>query len=108
MGWLPVGSVVRLRGGDGLAVVCGHMQEEAGTGTWWDYLGYPYPEGRADPTRDYLFDREDVEEVRFVGYRDVVGEGYLDLLAERDADFRRGKAERAGGESSLRRDTDGR
>ncbi|WEV66963.1 DUF4176 domain-containing protein [Bifidobacterium sp. ESL0769] len=105
-GWLPVGSLVHLKGGERLTMVAGHMQEEAGTGTYWDYLGYPYPEGRADASRDYFFNRDFIDGVYFVGYQDVAGGEYLDFLREHEAGFREEQARRAGRGGDLHRDTD--
>ncbi|WEV53401.1 DUF4176 domain-containing protein [Bifidobacterium sp. ESL0704] len=104
-GWLPVGSVVHLRGGERLTMVAGHMQEEAGTGTYWDYLGYPYPEGRADASRDYFFNKDFIDGVYFVGYQDVAGGEYLDFLKDHEAEFREEQARRAGRAGDLHKDT---
>lgn len=105
-GWLPVGSLVLLKDGDRPVMVTGQMQEEAGTGSYWDYLGYPYPEGRADASKDYFFNRDMVDGVVFVGYQDEAGLEYLDFLSEHDEEFRTEQAKRVGKAETLHEDTD--
>ncbi|KFI45518.1 hypothetical protein GA0061078_0131 [Bifidobacterium bohemicum] len=105
-GWLPIGSLVHLKGGERLTMVTGQMQEEAGTGTYWDYLGYPYPEGRADASKDYFFNKDFIDGVYFLGYQDVAGGQYLDLLKEHEDEFHEEQAKRAGRGGDLHKDTD--
>lgn len=94
-GWLPVGSVVQLRGGERLVMVAGQMQVDGDTGRYWDYLGYPYPEGRANADEDLFFNADFIEEVCFVGYQDAVGVQYEDVLRQHEDEFRRRQAELA-------------
>jgi hypothetical protein len=104
--WLPIGSVVHLKDGDRLIMVAGHMQAEARTGSYWDYLGYPYPEGRADAKKDYFFNRDFIDDICFVGYQDSVGLEYLDLLDANDEKFREEQKRHAGQAGLLHKDSD--
>ena len=54
--WLPIGSVVTLKDGVRPVMVVAVMAQDSKTGKWWDYMGYPYPEGMGDAETDYFFD----------------------------------------------------
>ena len=70
--WLPVGSVVRLSGGEKPIMVAGFLVRDAQTGACWDYLGYPYPEGRRDG-EDLFFNKEQIEAIAQVGFLNAEG-----------------------------------
>lgn len=71
--WLPVGSIVRLEGGERLIMVSGFMIQDAVSQRYWDYVGYPYPEGRRDGQTDYFFDKSMIEEIHQIGYLNADG-----------------------------------
>lgn len=71
--WLPIGSVVILRGGGSHPVmIYGRKQvrlNERGLAEHFDYTGCLFPEGNIDPHNNFLFNKEQVEQVLFIGYQ---------------------------------------
>ena len=82
---LPVGSVVRLHGGQRSVMIIGIMQQhedQKGNIGRSDYMGVPYPVGYLHPDLNFCFDNSDVEEVLFRGYDD--NEEYKDFIKSLD------------------------
>ena len=70
-GWLPVGSVVLLKGANQkimIVGICQIIREEADT--LYDYSGLAHPCGYIDRETIFLFNQEDIEKVCSVGYMD--------------------------------------
>jgi hypothetical protein len=67
-GLLPLGSVVLLKGAYKKLVVYGRKQVHIDTNKVYDYLGVMFPEGYIDPDYCFLFNHEDIEVVKYVGY----------------------------------------
>ncbi|MCI6274485.1 MAG: DUF4176 domain-containing protein [Coriobacteriaceae bacterium] len=86
--FLPVGSVVRLKDGDRPIVVAGCMAVDGITGRYWDYMGYPWPEGRQDASKDYFFDSGMVAEVMQIGFLDRDALDYQVLLSAASERYR--------------------
>lgn len=97
--WMPIGSVVRMRDAQRLVMVAGYMPIDGASGKAWDYAGYPYPEGKQDPS-EVLFDRADIEELYQLGFCDAEGMAFIVRLtaSEHDYRFERERRERARGE----------
>ena len=68
--FLPIGSVVLLKGAKKRLMICGRLQIEASTQKVFDYSGCLFPEGIIDINKMYLFQQEDIETVYFVGLQD--------------------------------------
>ena len=69
--YLPIGSVVLLKGGTKKAMVTGFCSiAEEDTGKMYDYTGCVYPEGFLDFDQICLFDHSQIENVYHVGYVD--------------------------------------
>ena len=68
--YLPIGSVVLLRGGKKKIMIYGRKQRTLDTGEEWDYLACPYPEGFLDQKHVYVFNHEQIETVCFLGFHD--------------------------------------
>lgn len=68
--YLPIGSVVQLRGGLKKVMICGRLQKQTDTGKVWDYSACLYPEGIIDPQQMYLFDNDSIDRLYFVGMQD--------------------------------------
>ncbi len=81
--YLPVGSVVLLKGATKKVVVLGYAVKEDGEDKIWDYLGAPFPTGVIKSDMNLLFDKEQIEEVVHVGYKDEDSVNFLEAL-ERD------------------------
>lgn len=92
--WLPVGSVVRLKDGERPIMIAGYMAMDADKRKIWDYVGYPYPEGKMT-SQDYFFDKDMIEEIRLVGYLDQRAVTFLSVLESNNEDYQAQKAEAA-------------
>ncbi|MDO5688105.1 MAG: DUF4176 domain-containing protein [Pseudoscardovia radai] len=72
---LPLGSVVHLVNGDEsqrlMIVGRGTLTEHEGVTGYLDYAAVLCPNGLIDSDHVYLFNREDVKDVVFVGFRDA-------------------------------------
>lgn len=71
IGLLPIGSVVRLRGEESSFMVVGYFSVQSRRPDYvWDYVGVLFPQGCLDTTQTYAFDKEQIEEIQFIGYED--------------------------------------
>ena len=68
--FLPIGSVVLLKGGNKRIMICGRIQAQAGSDIIYDYSACYYPEGIVDPQSMFFFNRDAIETVYFRGYED--------------------------------------
>ena len=68
--FLPIGSVVLLKGGNKRIMICGRIQAQAGSDIIYDYSACYYPEGIVDPKSMFFFNRDAIETVYFRGYED--------------------------------------
>ena len=66
--FLPVGSVVKLKGGKANLVIIGFSPLEPGKDVVWDYLGAIWPMGVMSSDRNLLFNRDQIEEVVFKSF----------------------------------------
>ena len=83
-GLLPVGSVVRLEGGDTLVMVIGFQPRFDDVQA--DYLGVVYPQGLVSDDAALAFDTDAVAEVVFRGFWDEEADAAREALrAYRDA-----------------------
>lgn len=69
--YLPLGSVILLKGADKRLMIAGRMQMEQGSEKIYDYCGYLFPEGMQIPSEMYLFNNEDIEEIHFISMQDA-------------------------------------
>lgn len=78
---LPIGSVVTLEEGKKSLIIVGVMQKDI-EGDIYDYIACVYPEGYINSEMFFLFNHEDIKEVRFVGYIDAESQAYMQMLKE--------------------------
>lgn len=77
-GVLPIGSVVLLKDGDRKLMICGVcVTKEDDDSRVFDYSGVLYPDGLEDLDKLYLFNRDSIEQVFYVGYMDENSEDFL-------------------------------
>ena len=81
--FLPIGSVVLLKGGTKKAMITGFcsIAEEDKTKVY-DYSGCVYPEGYLNSNQICLFDHDQIEEIFFIGYEDEEEKDFKKELAE--------------------------
>lgn len=89
--FLPIGSVVLLKGGKKKLMITGFcsMAEDDRTKVY-DYTGCIYPEGYLNSNQICLFDHEQIEEIFFIGYEDEEEKEFKDSLEELVIKFKEG------------------
>ena len=81
--YLPIGSVVLLKGGTKKAMITGFCSvAEEDTKKMYDYTGCIYPEGFLDFDQICLFDHNQIEKVYHVGYIDEEEKSFKKELIE--------------------------
>ncbi|BCN29974.1 DUF4176 domain-containing protein [Anaeromicropila herbilytica] len=68
--FLPIGSVVLLKGGEKKVMICGRVQQKVDTNEIFDYSACYYPEGILDAKELFLFNNDDIENVFYIGMQD--------------------------------------
>lgn len=66
---LPIGSVVLLKGAKKRLMIYG-INQKTENGDVYDYLGCLYPEGNISVEYTYLFNKDAIESVYFLGFVD--------------------------------------
>jgi hypothetical protein len=80
---LPIGSIIRLKGGKKRLMIYGIKQVDQGDeDKEYDYVGVCYPEGNMGLNTQYLFDNIDIEELYFRGYEDDERAEFMKKLDE--------------------------
>lgn len=78
--FLPIGSVVLLKGGEKKLMITGflaiNLEEDSKV---YDYCGCSYPEGALSADSTFLFNHEDIEEIFYVGF---INEEEVDFKAD--------------------------
>ena len=80
--FLPLGSIVLLKEAKRSIVIIGYTVVEEGSTKIWDYLGCAYPMGVIDPTKNLLFNKDQIEKVLFTGFIDEEGKEFRTKLTE--------------------------
>lgn len=80
--FLPLGSIVLLKEAKRSIVIIGYTVVEEGSTKIWDYLGCAYPMGVIDPTKNLLFNKDQIEKVLFTGFIDEEGKEFRTKLVE--------------------------
>ncbi|WP_043931074.1 DUF4176 domain-containing protein [Bacillus sp. EB01] len=68
--YLPIGSIVLLKGGTKRIMIYGRQQKELQSDKVWDYIACLYPEGNLSEDYMYLFNHDQIEKVFFIGFQD--------------------------------------
>ena len=78
--FLPLGSVVLLKGGNKRVMICGRVQTRVEDNKVFDYSACLYPEGYVDAQSMYLFNNEDIHMVYYIGMQDVEEFQFRDII----------------------------
>ncbi len=78
--YLPIGSIVLLKGGKKKIMIYGRRQRRVTDSNEYDYIACLYPEGNLNEDYMYLFNHEDIDTVVFRGYSDVEEEVFIERL----------------------------
>lgn len=71
VGLLPIGSVVKLKEAQGSLMIVGYFPVGQSRPDYvWDYSGVVFPGGCLDTTQTFQFDKEQIEEIQYIGYED--------------------------------------
>ena len=68
--FLPLGSVVLLKGAEKRLMICGRVQTDINTGITYDYSACLYPDGYINADQVYMFNNENIEKIFFLGFQD--------------------------------------
>ncbi len=67
---LPIGTVVLLKSGKKKIMITGHLQVTlSNKDLVYDYSAVGYPEGQLNTESSYLFNKEQIERIYFLGYK---------------------------------------
>ena len=78
---MPIGSVVKLSGATKDIMIIGNSLQDMESSVKYDYLGIPFPEGYIDNENMFLFNRDDIEDVKFLGYINAESQEFSARLA---------------------------
>ena len=67
---LPIGSVVRTLGAERRLMIIGRILTSEMKDIIYDYVGTPYPEGVSSTDNYYFFNRDQIEQIYFIGFQD--------------------------------------
>lgn len=81
-GILPVGSVVLLKESTRKLMIIGYCMQRESDKKLFDYSGVLYPDGFETVQTMYLFNRDQIERVYYVGYFDAKTEETLPSIEE--------------------------
>ena len=81
--YLPIGTVVMLKGGQKKAMIVGFCAMDRGDqGKMYDYSGCLYPEGMISSDKMLLFNHDQIDKVYFLGYTDEEEKQFKSKLNE--------------------------
>ena len=81
--YLPIGSVVLLKGGKKRLMVTGfYVRPDENSDTVYDYVGCLYPEGVISSDKNCVFNHDQIEKIYFLGFTDVEEQSFKNKLYE--------------------------
>ena len=93
-GFLPIGSVVLLKGGTKRVMITGFCSiDNNNTEKVYDYTGCLYPEGILNSNELRLFDNDQIDKVFYKGYEDEEQQDFLKILNEVMSEYNGGVTE---------------
>ena len=78
---LPIGTVVRLKGGKKNLMIVGILQQDD-FGNKYDYIACIFPEGYIDEETFFMFNQNDIEEIIFFGCINAEVQIYIEGLKQ--------------------------
>ena len=85
--YLPLGSVVMLKGGDKRVMITGFSVMKNDGKNLFDYVGCIYPEGYMNADKMSLFNHNDIERIYCIGYSDDESKGFVGVLKDLEEDL---------------------
>ncbi|MBR4040326.1 MAG: DUF4176 domain-containing protein [Clostridia bacterium] len=80
--YLPLGSIVVLKGATKKMMIYGRAQVAKGSGKMYDYVACLYPQGFVKADMLLGFNEEQIDKVIFTGYEDEENEAYVKRMNE--------------------------
>lgn len=80
--YLPIGTVVLLKGGEKKVMIYGRKQLALDESGEYDYIACLYPEGNINDDYNFLFNNGDISEIVFKGYINEEENDFLKVLNE--------------------------
>ena len=80
--YLPLGSLVILKGGTKKLLIFGRKQVDSKNNKKYDYVGVTYPEGNIGKENTYLFNHRDIKDIVFLGFTDHEDESFQEYLSK--------------------------
>ena len=77
---LPIGSIVGIKDNEKKMMIFGVKQRVVDSDETYDYIGVMYPEGNLGPDYQYLFNKDQISEVFFVGYESEERDYFINNL----------------------------
>ena len=85
--YLPLGSIVLLKGAKKRIMVIGFMASANETGDKvFDYMGCIYPEGVLSSEQSLVFNHEQIDQIYYMGYSDAEEKDFKDKLKKLETD----------------------
>lgn len=78
--YLPIGTVVLLKGGKKRVVIVGFLVISKEDKKMYDYGGVLYPEGFVSSSKTILFNHNQIDKVYYVGLEDEENNNFMNLL----------------------------
>lgn len=92
--FLPIGTVVMLKGGSKKAMITGFCSiAEEDKSKMYDYMGCVYPEGYLDFSQICLFDHDQIEKIYYHGYIDEEEKEFKEELKQVASQYEQGNEE---------------
>lgn len=82
--YLPIGSVVLLKNSSKRVMIVGLKQRQVDADKVWDYSACYYPEGVIDPEKLFLFNRDQIERLFFIGMQDGEALAFLERITKEE------------------------
>lgn len=87
--FLPLGSVVQLKGADQRVMIVGRVQLDAESNNLYDYSACPFPVGYLGAKQMVLFNNADIDKVSFIGCQDGEELKFRKYMEDKIAEQRR-------------------
>ncbi len=79
--YLPIGTIVKLKDIDKLAMIGGYFPSGASRPDYvWDYSGFAFPEGMIGNDQILQFDNESIEKIIVMGYQDATQMSFIRVV----------------------------
>lgn len=80
--YLPIGTVVLLKGAKKRMMITGYGLQSDGTGKIYDYSSCLYPEGVISLQNSFAFDHDQIEHIFFIGFADEEQKDFQNKLKQ--------------------------